>query len=699
MNTVDYLKQNMKNPPNASRPVQIIHHYFPHDDAGIQKLVDLAVKNELGGFCINMDVRPAKMEGESDEEFKERSLNEYLGEDTPECKAVWDALPRLVDACIARGLKVWIYDERAFPSGGAGNKVLKSKPDSVVKGLLCVNGEVKGGRGELKKDRGTLKFAAAYPIEKGLVKTAEKYEAKDEGGDVLVFDLPDDGREYKMVAFYTRPLEFYTVNEVHYVDLMRADVTDEFIKHTHEKYLKYLGPERMSKIVGFFTDEPGLPTHGCSHHFTEKDPVAAWTEEMDGLLPYERYTDIFFDTDRDFGEARRIWWNKAGELYAKNYFGRIDSYLAKYGSRMTGHLYGEETLSMQIGLNADLFGLFRYMSMPGVDRLYCYNPRDVIAEKTCSSAAHLYGKKMTMSENSFHLERAFWNKADEATDQNRLNSDYYQKQMGITNPASYFDYYRDEVKENRIEYELKSGRTSFFITTGTHKTDVLVLIPMNAAYSRFAPPDHKYWEPGPCTVAPFQPQSIKTLENAYGETLFNLEDGLYDFDLIDERGLADCTVKDGKIYTKYESFKALVVFDSNVFFKETDKFIEEFLKCGGHVTAIKTDIPNRLLKELSSKYPSQIVFCNYNEVCEKILNAEKLFDIDVPFGSGVRVRKTETEDADLYYVHNRKESDCDFTVPAGKYTVFDTNGDSCEIEGGTRVTLKAKEVLMFVKLR
>ena len=52
---------------------------------------------------------------------------------------------------------------------------------------------------------------------------------------------------------------------------------------------------------------------------------------------------------------------------------------------MTGHLYGEETLSMQIGLNADLFGLMRYMQMPGVDRLYCDDPRDVTAEKGCAA--------------------------------------------------------------------------------------------------------------------------------------------------------------------------------------------------------------------------------------------------------------------------------------------------------------------------
>ena len=112
---------------------------------------------------------------------------------------------------------------------------------------------------------------------------------------------------------------------------------------------------------------------------------------MDRLMPdFEKnYADLFFDTDGDYRKSRRMWWKTAARLFGENYFGQIAEWCRKWGTRMTGHLYGEETLSMQIGLNADLFGLMRYMQMPGVDRLYCDDPRDVTAEKTASSAAHL----------------------------------------------------------------------------------------------------------------------------------------------------------------------------------------------------------------------------------------------------------------------------------------------------------------------
>jgi len=619
----EHLLNRLLSPENGSRPVQIIHHNFPKDNGEIEAYLNHALAVGMGGFCVNMD-----------------DADGYLRDDS----TVWDALARFVDAALARDLQIWIYDEKAYPSGAANDLVLKALPDAQVKGLVCAKQDSTGGEGEWNR---SARSAAAYPVQDGILLKSRAVVLNCENG-VIRWNLP--AGKWRILAFETRPIRFLTENKVPYVDLMRADVVGKFIEITHERYRKHLGDARIRRITAFFTDEPGLPVHGCSSYFDEADAVCAWTEEMDRLLPgfEENYADLFFDTDGDFAESRRLWWQTVSHLFGENYFGQIAAWCEKYGTRMTGHLYGEETLSMQIGLNGDLFGLMRYMQIPGVDRLYCDDPRDVTAEKTASSAAHLYGRQMVMSENSFHLEYNWWKIPGKATPDNRLNSAYYQAQLGVTHPASYFAY----PDPDRADYECKAARAGVFTAYGTHKTDVLVLIPMSAAYERFAVPDHKYWNVGPCMEAPYQGERMRNLECAYGTVLERLADGHYDFDLIDEAGLSGCCTQNGRICTGYEEFKVLVVFDTGTFAKETQRKLQDFAHAGGCITFVNTDLPTKFAAALAEAYPGQVQYADAGSV-EKGICAEPVLAISGNT-DGVRVRKSMGGGMELYFIHNRR---------------------------------------------
>ena len=332
-----------------------------------------------------------------------------------------------------------------------------------------------------------------------------------------------------------------------------------------------------------------------------------------------------------------------------------------------------------------------------MDRLYCVDPRDVTAEKTASSAAHLYGRAFTMSENSYHLEHNWWKTPEDATPENRLNSDFYQTQLGISHCASYFGY-SAQPDPVRKSYQEQVARASLFCATGTHKTDVLVLIPMGAAYERFMPPDHKYWDVGPCTVAPHQDKSVQILEEAYGQVLLQLEDSRFDFDLIDDKGLLECTAMDGKLTTPYESFRHLVLFDSGAYPAEVLAKTEAFLACGGTVTAVKTDLPCTGLASLAEKYPGSVRFCAWQEIAGTV-QAAPVLDLAENCPT-VRVKRTETGDAVLWFVHNRGE-ECTVTVrETGTITVFDPadgQENTVQSDGAFALTLPAKSARMLVK--
>lgn len=704
MTTTEKLREALKNPRKSRRPVQIIHHYYPKGKENISSYLDAAEANGLGGFVVNMDVTVPRLPEESEETYKHRSLDAYLGEGTPETDAAWESLREFIDACFARGFEVWIYDERAYPSGAAGNKVLKNHPEDQVKGLVCQTVTVGPGEGRMPAEEGKVRFAAAYPVdENGIIDSSRKYNIERYETE-FTWIFPDTYKKYRVCVFYVRAINFHTENKVPYPDLMRADVVDRFIEVTHEAYLRHLGQERISKVTAFFTDEPGLPTHGCSSYFHEKSAVAAWTEEMDALLPEdmpEHYVDLFFDTTGNFSSYRRKYWQSCAKLFGGNYFGRIAAWCEAHGTRMTGHLYGEETLSMQIGLNADLFGLMRQMQMPGVDRLYTVDPRDVTAEKTASSAAHLFGRPYTMSESSFHLEYNWWKTPEDATPENRLNSTYYQMQLGISHVSSYFAYSL-AYDEERRKFEEYAARASIFCGTGTHTTDILVLIPMNAAYERFAPPDHKYWDVGPCIVAPHQPKSVQILEKTYGTVLETLENDKLDFDLIDETGLAGCAVHDGKIDTGYEQFNTLVLFDSAEPETSTAEWIDIYLENNGKIAVVETNKKSKFCKTIMEKYSlnvSATVMDNITNTCKE-LGAKSLLSITEPCPT-VRVRQSHTEDADLWFIHNRADEITVTVHESGDCTIFAIDGTFTEIhsDGSFPLTIPKKSVIMLVRQR
>lgn len=639
------LLKRLKNPDNGIRPVQIIHHGFPRTQAEIEAFLDHAVEIGMGGFCVNMD-----------------DADGYLREDS----AVWHSLTEFIDAALQRELSIWIYDEKGYPSGAANDLVLKALPNAQVKGLVCGKLDTDGGEGEWEH---AARYAAAYPIQDGILLKSRAISLESEEGRIR-WKLP--AGKWRILAFETRPINYLTENEVPYVDLMRSDVVQKFIEVTHERYRKHLGDERIGKITAFFTDEPGLPVHGCSRFFEETDAVCAWTEEMDLLLPgfEENYVDLFFDTDGDFTESRKIWWQIASRLFTENYFGKIAAWCERYGTGMTGHLYGEETLSMQIGLNADFFSMMRRMQMPGVDRLYCDVPRDVIAEKTASSAAHFNGKSMVMSESSFHLEYNWWKIPEKATHKNRINSAYYQAQLGVTYAASYFHY----PDPDRTDYEYKAARAGLFTSFGTHRTDVLVLIPMTAAYERFAVPDHKYWNVGPCIEAPYQGESMRNLELIYGNALNKLEDMHYDFDLIDEAGLTECFVKSERICTGYEAFSTLVVFDSGTLTEKTQMKLKEFLDAGGHITFVKTDLPTKWAAILTDAYPGQTRYTDANDIGQSVY-AKPVLDISGNI-DGIRVKKCVKDDMELYFIHNRRPEERRIRIDlVGELTLCSMNMD------------------------
>ena len=139
---------------------------------------------------------------------------EYLGEKWFSCIA----------ACLQRAkslqMKVWIYDENGWPSGFVGGKLLE-------KDAYCAR--------FLEYQVGAYD-TSAFAI---FVKTETGYERTEKPIPGIV--------EYHNIYLRVSPAN---------TDILNPDVTEAFIRETHEKYYERFAESFGRELVGFFTDEP-----------------------------------------------------------------------------------------------------------------------------------------------------------------------------------------------------------------------------------------------------------------------------------------------------------------------------------------------------------------------------------------------------------------------------------------------------------
>ena len=186
---------------------------------------------------------------------------------------------------------------------------------------------------------------------------------------------------------------YFSVNRF-YVDTMDAEVTDEFIKSTHEKYKEALGDD-FKKMAGFFTDEPQLSRKpkGIPWSLTmPREYKKAYGEE---LLPVLHH---LFITSEESYRTRFRYWKLVTKLFSENFMKRIYDWCCDNNTSLTGHMVLEESFADQLDCNGACMPNYMYMHIPGVDKLLRTVQRDLTTSQVTSVAAQT-GKKQILTES------------------------------------------------------------------------------------------------------------------------------------------------------------------------------------------------------------------------------------------------------------------------------------------------------------
>lgn len=463
-----------------------------------------------------------------------------------QCEYLSDEWFTIFGWCVREAKKhnmcVWIYDELNWPSGTAGNSVMKINPDYRGQ-FLAVESQ----------PLSEIDFSSFEP-------GAYMVAANIEGGVVTKTRVIEDIASAKALTGDWRLFNCTIMRDDFYVDTLSFEAINCFKHVTYDEYYKRFGKEFGKTIRAVFTDEPSIywvsvGYDDCNLPYTT-DYFATF-EAKYGYSPVSMIPHLFYPGTR--GTAFRAdYWEHAGFLFNERYHGNLGGWCREHGVIYTGHNNHEEPLRYQIRFQGDMFGTMRAMDIPGVDHLQKAtlgnNWISIIGHKICSSETHISGKARCMSESFGVMD---W----DTTYENLKRVTDWQYALGINlliphaiyhtisgmtkreSPPSFFyqsphwqdfGYFSEYVKQ--LESMLCDGR---------HMCKVAVMYPTSGLWSSYQS-DRKT-------------SDFEHTDNFLNSLCLELIRNQIDFDLVDYTALKESRLEDGKIKLADEAFEFLIV--------------------------------------------------------------------------------------------------------------------------------------------
>jgi hypothetical protein len=513
-------------PPAEDRPLQIVHGVEPGQD--IAAFLQTQQERGMGGVVCNASFRG------------------YL-----HSEEAWEALLAAIDACQRQRLVVWLYDEKGYPSGGAGGLVLQGHPE---------------------------------------------YEAQ-----ALTYD-PTQAESFALRPAY----EFtHASNNYHaarrYINLLDDRAVRRFIEVTHEAYRHRLGDHIGSTVRAFFTDEPSLITvnlgqipEAARQRVPVVDPPdpnvkplpsVPWVYDLPeryrerygtDLMPVRR--SLFTGDSPADGDVRRRYWALIADLVAERYFGAIQTWCAVNGVASSGHNLWEEAIMHHPALYGNGLKALTRFDIPGLDELSS-TPEAVLnghwmTAALPASAAILTGGRRVFTEVSDFSEKM--SGAGPASLSHMQSTAAWQAAFGVTEFTLYYDG-ADRPADDTRAYGDCVGRLNAILKPAKLDPEVLLYYPIRDLWTEYRPVAAPI---GMDSQTP-RARAIVASFNRLGQALTR---GQIPFALTDHEFLADATVRtDGTLAIRGHRFRALVLPQETELSAAASRVLARFQARGGKV--------------------------------------------------------------------------------------------------------------------
>ena len=301
----------------------------------------------------------------------------------------WETMDLILSECEARDMRVWMLDDKHFPSGYANGIIRKKYPDQAMWGIterhVDVNGPMKDGavlcQWQTSPEDTLLGIVACKRAPGGERLTGEAMVLTDCLSDGMVyFDVP--AGTWRVVFLY-KTRSGIDAHKIQYCDKITPFGGDAFIEAVYEPHWEHYSRYFGNTLAGFFSDEPCFGNNGRSgfraefgrkySHFPYSDEVMELLEEKLGQQTIAMLPSLWFDTgDTTMQRTRLAFMDIITELYSKNFTYKLGDWCRAHGVEYIGHVIEDDHQHMGTqNSGGHFFRALDGQDMAGIDVVLC----------------------------------------------------------------------------------------------------------------------------------------------------------------------------------------------------------------------------------------------------------------------------------------------------------------------------------------
>lgn len=295
----------------------------------------------------------------------------------------WETMDYLVPEAKKRGLKLWILDDRKFPTGYANGgferhpelqKVYLAERHMDIIGP-CKNGAVLAENfmqpdGKLiailacpKPDTDTLAVSG-----EGVIDLTDSYR-----DGFVYFDLPEGA--YRLFILFTTQKGG---GREHYMNLIDSRSVRVLLDEVYEKHYEHYAPYFGSTIAGFFSDEPELGNingYPFDAGLGRRDVRLPWSGELEKLLRSEWKADfaqnlpaLWYEMGEKTSKVRAQYMEHLTDLVYTCFSGQVGNWCSDHGVEYIGHIIEDDNAHTRLACSiGHYFKEMKGQHMAGVD--------------------------------------------------------------------------------------------------------------------------------------------------------------------------------------------------------------------------------------------------------------------------------------------------------------------------------------------
>lgn len=517
----------------------------------------------------------------------------------------WDDFKFMLDYAKANDMKVWLLDDKRFPTGYANGYVLKH-PELRRTCLKMVYRDMIGPtyRSQIYPIQLNEEFDERYVSVTAWKRDADFHTVVGEPVDLLPkmnengmieWDIPDGlWRVYYVIATHD------TIKSKNgYIDMLSAESCKAMIHAVYQPHYEHFSEYFGNTFKGFFSDEPSFAnaSGGYRHKLGTDDLQLPWKDELLSLIANKIGSDTetvrlmlpaLWDNLPNIGSDICVgYMDQITKLYNKNFTTMLGNWCKERGVLYIGHIIEDNNAHQRLGFGpGHYFRSLKGQHMSGVDIvLNQMLPGNIdaphlgpVADKAMDTTFFHYALGKLASSCS-HINEEM---------ENRAMAEVFGA-FGWAEGVGFMKYLADHMLVNGINHFVPHAFTPKYPDKDCpphfHSHG---LNPQEEAFGKLT----RYMQRiAGMTDDSVHKADVAVLYNAeaewaggelvlFEETCKRLATNQIDYDIVPEDALYSATVKDSRLYINKESYGALIVSYSQILPKDMLENLAKLQKMG-----------------------------------------------------------------------------------------------------------------------